>query len=47
MSALVGLIHGGVQSPVMLLAGAATGLAAYLALPSSKNAGIQKPIINS
>jgi hypothetical protein len=37
LSALVGLVHGHAIPPMMLGAGAATGLAACLALPGKKN----------
>jgi hypothetical protein len=36
MSALVGLVHGGLVSVVVAGSALATGLAAYLALPSAK-----------
>lgn len=36
LSALVGLVHGNVEALIMLGAGAATGLAAYTALPDNK-----------
>jgi hypothetical protein len=36
MSALVGLTHGGLEAAPIAIAAAATGLTAYLALPSSK-----------
>jgi hypothetical protein len=38
MSALAGLVHGDVVLAMITCAGAATGLAAYLALPSQKTA---------
>lgn len=36
MSGLVGLVHGDVGPILLAMAGGASGLAAYLALPSSK-----------